>query len=89
MRPLSKDEQLAIKTAGTLAAGGVAMYMGRRATAKKIFIAFAGEDECAHDDLVGQGKNSTTPIDFKHMSIPKSFDSRWKTSPPVMRWPDP
>lgn len=76
---LSKEEKFAVKAFGTLAAGNVALKMRRRAMTKKIFIAFAGEDEWARRDLVGQGKNSRTPIDFKDMSIPKPFDSKWKT----------
>jgi len=75
---LSRDGQLALKMAGTVVAGGAAVYVGRGMMAKKIFIAFAGEDEWARDYLVGQGKNTKTPIDFKDMSIPKPFDSRWK-----------
>lgn len=76
---LSQEDKFAVKAAGTLAAGGIALEIGRRVMTKKIFIAFAGEDEWARRDLVGQGKNSRTPIDFRDMSIPKPFDSKWKT----------
>ena len=76
---LSQEEKFAVKAAGTLAVGSVAVQIRNRAATKNIFIAFAGEDEWARDLLVGQGENSRTQIEFKDMSIPQPFDSKWKT----------
>lgn len=78
-RSLPSNDKVAIGLLGLLGLGSAGLQIGRALMAKKIFIAFAGEDEWARDYLVGQGKNSRTPIDFKDMSIPKPFDNKWKT----------
>jgi hypothetical protein len=78
-RALDRTDRIAFGLLGLLGLGNAVLQMGRRAMTKKIFIAFAGEDEWARDYLVGQGRNSRTPIGFKDMSIPKPFDNKWKT----------
>ncbi len=78
-RSLDRNDKVAFGLLGFLGIVNAGLRIGRKLMVKKIFIAFAGEDEWARDYLVGQGKNSRTPIDFKDMSIPKPFDNKWKT----------
>jgi len=78
-RSLDRNDKVAFGLLGFLGVVNAGLRTGRKLMAKKIFIAFAGEDKWARDYLVGQGKNSRTPIDFKDMSIPKPFDNKWKT----------
>jgi hypothetical protein len=42
----------------------------------RIFINFTAEDVRYRDFLVGQAKNSDTPIDFRDMSLQEPFDSK-------------
>lgn len=46
---------------------------------KRIFIAFAIEDQFLRDALRGQARNSATPFDFVDMSAKEPWDSSWKT----------
>ena len=48
------------------------------AARKRIFIAFAKEDEYARDLLKGQARNSKTPFDFTDMSVKEAWDKDWK-----------
>lgn len=45
--------------------------------AKRIFIAFAIEDERFRDFVVGQAKNKNTPFDFVDMSVKKAWETDW------------
>lgn len=47
---------------------------------KRIFIAFAVEDEFARDNLVYQAKQQyNVPFDFMDMSVKEPWDQNWKT----------
>lgn len=45
---------------------------------KRIFIAFASEDEYARDFLVGQAKNNDSPFEFTDMSVKEPYSSEWR-----------
>jgi hypothetical protein len=47
--------------------------------AKRIFIAFAVEDQWARDYIVGQAKNERSPFEFVDMSVKEPWDDSWKT----------
>ena len=47
---------------------------------KRVFIAFAIEDERYRDFLVAQGKNAKSPFDFTDMSVKSPWESQWKTN---------
>ena len=48
---------------------------------KRIFIAFAVEDQFARDNLVYQAKQQeNAPFDFTDMSVKQPWDSSWKTN---------
>ena len=47
---------------------------------KRIFIAFAIEDERSRDFLKGQAKNEKSPFDFTDMSAKEPWDEKWKTN---------
>lgn len=46
---------------------------------KRVFIAFAAEDDYARDFLVGQSNNDKCPFEFYDMSVKEPWDSAWKT----------
>ncbi|WP_300074212.1 hypothetical protein [uncultured Ruegeria sp.] len=46
---------------------------------KRVFIAFAKEDEWARDYLRGQARNEKSPFEFVDMSVKNPYDERWKT----------
>ena len=46
---------------------------------KRVFIAFAIEDEWARDYLIGQAKNARVPFEFVDMSVKEPWDNAWKT----------
>lgn len=46
---------------------------------KRVFIAFAKEDERQRDLLVGQASNEKVPFDFIDMSVKEAYDEKWKT----------
>ncbi len=48
--------------------------------AKRVFIAFAKEDERYRDFLVGQARNAKSPFEFVDMSVKEPWDEKWKTS---------
>ena len=48
--------------------------------AKRVFIAFAKEDEKYRDFLSGQTKLEKSSFEFVDMSIKEPFDEKWKTS---------
>jgi hypothetical protein len=47
---------------------------------KRIFIAFAIEDEITKYLFTGQAKNKNVPYDFVDMSVKEPWDSQWKTN---------
>jgi hypothetical protein len=46
---------------------------------KRVFIAFAIEDEITKYLFTGQAKNKKVPFDFIDMSIKEPYDEKWKT----------
>lgn len=46
--------------------------------AKRIFIAFAKEDESCRDLLKGQSLNTDSPFEYVDMSVKEPYDSDWK-----------
>lgn len=46
---------------------------------KRIFIAFAKEDQWARDYLIGQARNENSPFEFTDMSVKDPYDEKWKT----------
>src|ERR1700693_908818 len=46
---------------------------------KRVFIAFAIEDEGQRNLLVGQARNEKCPFDFVDMSLKEPYDEKWKT----------
>jgi nucleoside 2-deoxyribosyltransferase len=48
--------------------------------AKRIFIAFAIEDEIYRNFLSGQAKNEQSPFEFVDMSAKQPWDEKWKTN---------
>ena len=47
---------------------------------KRIFIAFAIEDERYRDFLKGQANNENSPFEFTDMSANAPWDEKWKTN---------
>ncbi|NOU17729.1 MAG: hypothetical protein HOO91_09245 [Bacteroidales bacterium] len=47
---------------------------------KRIFVAFAIEDEITKNLFTGQAKNKSVPYDFIDMSVKEPFDEKWKTN---------
>jgi len=47
---------------------------------KRIFIAFAIEDERYRDFLKGQANNENSPFEFTDMSAKAPWDEKWKTN---------
>lgn len=47
---------------------------------KRIFVAFAIEDETTKVLITGQAKNKNVPYDFVDMSVKQPWDSQWKTN---------
>ena len=47
---------------------------------KRIFIAFAVEDEKFRNLLVGQAKLDKSPFTFIDMSVKEPWDTKWKTN---------
>lgn len=45
---------------------------------KRIFIAFAKEDERIRDLIKGQSLNTDTPFEYTDMSVKEPYDSEWK-----------
>ena len=48
------------------------------ANKKRIFIAFAIEDEWQRDALKGQSLNTNSPFEYVDMSVKEAYDSGWK-----------
>lgn len=46
---------------------------------RRIFVAFAIEDERYRDFLRGQAKNENSPFEFTDMSAKEPWDAQWKT----------
>ncbi|RZO61679.1 MAG: TIR domain-containing protein [Sandaracinaceae bacterium] len=46
---------------------------------KRVFIAFAKEDERFRNLLKGQSLNEKTPFEFIDMSVKEAYESAWKT----------
>lgn len=49
-------------------------------TNKRIFVAFAIEDEKTKILFTGQAKNERVPFDFVDMSVKEPWDTQWKTN---------
>jgi len=47
---------------------------------KRVFIAFAIEDEATKNLFTGHAKNARVPYEFVDMSIKEPFDEMWKTN---------
>jgi hypothetical protein len=47
---------------------------------KRVFIAFAIEDETYRDFLVGQAKLKKSPFEFHDYSVRGPWDEKWKTN---------
>jgi hypothetical protein len=47
---------------------------------KRIFIAFAVEDETTKFLFTGQAKNTKVPYEFTDMSVKEPYDEKWKTN---------
>lgn len=47
---------------------------------KRVFIAFAVEDENYRIMLAGQAKHRKTPFEFVDMSVKTPWDEKWKTN---------
>lgn len=47
---------------------------------KRVFVAFAIEDEDVKILFTGQAKNKNVPYDFVDMSVKKPWDYQWKTN---------
>lgn len=47
---------------------------------KRVFVAFAIEDEKTKILFTGQAKNTRVPYEFVDMSVKKAWDSEWKTN---------
>jgi hypothetical protein len=47
---------------------------------KRVFVAFAIEDETTKILFTGQAKNAKVPYEFVDMSIKEPFDEKWKTN---------
>lgn len=50
------------------------------ATNKRVFIAFAKEDETYRNFLVGQAKLKKSPFEFYDFSVKVPYDTQWKTN---------
>lgn len=46
--------------------------------AKRIFVAFAIEDEAYRNLLKGQALNTATPFEYTDMSVKEPWDTNWK-----------
>lgn len=49
------------------------------ATTKRVFIAFAKEDESCRNLLKGQSLNTDSPFEYVDMSVKEPYDSGWKS----------
>ena len=47
---------------------------------KRVFVAFAIEDEDTKILFTGQAKNKNVPFDFIDMSVKEPYDEKWKTN---------
>lgn len=47
---------------------------------KRVFIAFAVEDEITKYLFTGQAKNAKVPYEFIDMSVKEPYDEKWKTN---------
>ncbi|RPH33029.1 MAG: hypothetical protein EHM93_06875 [Bacteroidales bacterium] len=47
---------------------------------KRVFVAFAIEDETTKILFTGQAKNKYVPYDFVDMSVKQPWDEKWKTN---------
>ena len=45
---------------------------------KRIFIAFASEDEYARDFLIGQAKKHDSPFEWTDMSVKEPYKTEWR-----------
>jgi len=49
------------------------------ADTKRVFVAFAKEDESARNLLKGQSLNTRCPFEYVDMSVKQPYDTEWKT----------
>lgn len=76
---LSTDEKVALKAAAAGALWvGLQEARGRTMANKRVFIAFAKEDERIRDLVKGQSLNTDSPFEYVDMSVKKAYDSEWK-----------
>lgn len=47
---------------------------------KRVFVAFAIEDQTTKILFTGQAKNKNVPYDFVDMSVKEPWDTQWKTN---------
>lgn len=47
---------------------------------KRVFVAFAKEDETTKILFTGQAKNAKVPYEFIDMSVKEPYDEKWKTN---------
>jgi hypothetical protein len=47
---------------------------------KRVFVAFAIEDEVTKNLFTGQAQNKNVPYDFVDMSVKEPWDEKWKTN---------
>lgn len=47
---------------------------------KRVFVAFAKEDEVTKNLFTGQAKNASVPYEFIDMSVKEPYDEKWKTN---------
>ena len=47
---------------------------------KRVFVAFAIEDETTKTLFTGQAKNKNVPYDFVDMSVKQPWDNNWKSN---------
>lgn len=47
---------------------------------KRVFVAFAIENETTKNLFTGQAKNKNVPFDFVDMSVKEPWDNNWKTN---------
>jgi hypothetical protein len=55
------------------------LFEKEESLAKRIFVAFAKEDEWARNYIVGQAKNERSPFELVDMSVKQPYEEKWRT----------